>query len=99
MSPDVSNEMLPNAAKCQEYSCYRFWVFKEKPTGGKITPVHPEIPKIHKKAPMPLLYRRVYGDFEPYTSVTPSQTCGEVIWKTENDMGVQLFKLVIILYA
>ena len=67
--------------------------------GVKLPPVHPEIPKIHKKAPMSLLYRRVYGDFEPYTSVTPSQTCGEVIWKTENDMGVQLFKLVIIFYA
>ena len=30
---DVSNEMLLNAAKCQDYSFYRFWVIKGKPTG------------------------------------------------------------------
>ena len=30
--------MLLNAAKCQGQSCNRFWVIKEKPTGGKITP-------------------------------------------------------------
>ena len=29
--------MLLNAAKCQVYSFYRFWVVKGKPTGGKIT--------------------------------------------------------------
>ena len=36
----VSNKMLLNAAKCQEYSFYRFLVIKGKPTGeeGKITP-------------------------------------------------------------
>ena len=28
-----SDEMLPNAAKCQVYSFYRFWVIKGKPTG------------------------------------------------------------------
>ena len=41
---DVSNEMLLNAAKCQDYSFYRCWVIKGKPTwkggGDKITP-HP----------------------------------------------------------
>ena len=42
---DVSNEMLLNAAKCQDYSSYRCWVIKGKPTwkgggGDKITP-HP----------------------------------------------------------
>ena len=31
---DVSNKMLLNAAKCQGYSFYHFWVIKEKPTGG-----------------------------------------------------------------
>ena len=31
---NVSNEMLLNAAECQGYSFYRFWVIKEKPTGG-----------------------------------------------------------------
>ena len=31
---DVFNEMLLNAAKCQGYSFYRFWVIKGKPTGG-----------------------------------------------------------------
>ena len=38
---DVSNKMLLNAAKCQGYSFYRFWVIKEKPAGrgeAKITP-------------------------------------------------------------
>ena len=29
--------MLLNAAKCQVYSFYRFWVVKGKPTAGKIT--------------------------------------------------------------
>ena len=36
--------MLRNAAKCQDYSFYRFWVIKGKPTGGgggggKFTPL------------------------------------------------------------
>ena len=31
----VSNEMLLNAAKCQGYSCYHFWVMKGKPTEGE----------------------------------------------------------------
>ena len=30
--------MLLNAAKCQGYSFYRFWVIKAEPTVGKITP-------------------------------------------------------------
>ena len=30
----VSYKMLLNTAKCQNYSFYRFWVIKEKPTGG-----------------------------------------------------------------
>ena len=34
----VSNETLLNAVKFQGYSFCRFWVIKEKPTGGKITP-------------------------------------------------------------
>ena len=42
----VSNEMLLKAAKCQSYSFYRFWVMKEKPTGGKnyhpFPPCHPD---------------------------------------------------------
>ena len=35
---NVSNEMLLNAAKCQGYSFYGFWVIKGKPkgVGGKI---------------------------------------------------------------
>ena len=35
---NVSNETLLNAVKFQGYSFCRFWVIKEKPTGGKITP-------------------------------------------------------------
>ena len=31
---NVSNKMLLNAAKCQGYSFYRFWVNKGKPTAG-----------------------------------------------------------------
>ena len=37
--------MLLNAAKCQGYSFYVFWVIKGKPTGrrgGKFTPPHPD---------------------------------------------------------
>ena len=30
---DVSNEIILNAAKCRDYSFYRFWVIKGKPTG------------------------------------------------------------------
>ena len=39
----VSNKMLLNAAKCQDYSFYRFWVVNGKPTGGGegITPPLP----------------------------------------------------------
>ena len=33
---NVSNKMLLNAAKCQSYSFYRFWVIKGKPTGGRM---------------------------------------------------------------
>ena len=32
---NISNKILPNAAKCQGNSFYRFWVVKEKPTGGR----------------------------------------------------------------
>ena len=40
----VRNILLLNAAKCQGYSFYHFWVIKGKPTGegGKITP-HPRL--------------------------------------------------------
>ena len=31
---NFSNEMLLNAAKCQSYSFYHFWVTKRKPTRG-----------------------------------------------------------------
>ena len=34
----VSIKMLLNATKCQGYRFYCFWVFKGKPTEGKITP-------------------------------------------------------------
>ena len=33
---NVSNEKSLNAAKCQGYNFYHFWVIKEKPTGGGI---------------------------------------------------------------
>ena len=45
----VSNEMLLNAAKCQGYSFYHFWVIKAKQTGrGKITPpsTHPHTQRL-----------------------------------------------------
>ena len=35
---DFSNEMLLNAAKCQGYSLYCFWVIKAKQTAGKKPP-------------------------------------------------------------
>ena len=40
---NVSNEMLLNAAKCQGYSFYLFWVIKGQPKrgGGKITLLPP----------------------------------------------------------
>ena len=31
----VYNKILLNAEKCQGYNFYRFWVIKEKPTGGE----------------------------------------------------------------
>ena len=44
---NVSNKMLLNAAKCQGYSFYCFWVIKGIPTGrgGKIT--HPPLSPPH----------------------------------------------------
>ena len=41
---NVSNEMLPSAAKCQGYSFYRFWVIREKPTGS--VKLHPHVPHV-----------------------------------------------------
>ena len=41
---NIFNKMLLNAAKCQGYSFYVFWVIKGKPTGGrggKFTPPPP----------------------------------------------------------
>ena len=38
---NVSNRMFVNVAKFQGYSFYRFWVIKEKPTGGKINSLPP----------------------------------------------------------
>ena len=38
---NVSNEMLLNAAKCQSYSFYRFWVIERKPRGGVNYPPPP----------------------------------------------------------
>ena len=43
--------MLLNAAKCQGYSFYRFWVMKRKPTGGgggKIPPPPPPHTHTHR---------------------------------------------------
>ena len=40
-STNVSKEMLLNAAKCQAYSFYHFWVIKEKPTEGCKFPLFP----------------------------------------------------------
>ena len=33
LGPNNSNKLLLNAAKCQGYSFYRFWVIKGKPAG------------------------------------------------------------------
>ena len=41
LGTNISNKMLLNASKCQDYSFYHFWVIKSKPTvgeGGKIPP-------------------------------------------------------------
>ena len=38
LGTNVFKEKLLNAAKCQGYSYYGFWVIKEKLTGGKIIP-------------------------------------------------------------
>ena len=35
---NTSNKTLVNAAKCQDYSFYHFWVIKGKPTGGDPPP-------------------------------------------------------------
>ena len=44
---NVSNKMLLNAAKCQSYSFYRFWVTKGKPTGQ--VKVHPPPSPTHEQ--------------------------------------------------
>ena len=31
---NISNKMLQHAAKCQDYSCYHFWVIKKNQQGG-----------------------------------------------------------------
>ena len=50
---NVSHEMLLNAAKCQAYSFYCFWEFKEKPTEGVgSSPFPPRIELKTKKAIM-----------------------------------------------
>ena len=57
----VSNKMLLNAAKCQGYSFYRFWVIKEKPTGrGEgITPHNTQIRvKMCQKSFLKSLWKR-----------------------------------------
>ena len=43
---NVTNRMLLNVAKFQVHSFYRFWVIKEKPTGGggvKYPPIPPRL--------------------------------------------------------
>ena len=50
LGTNVSNKLLLNAAKCQGYSFYRFWVIKGKPTGmggSKNTPSL--LPRLVKK--------------------------------------------------
>ena len=40
---NISNQMLLNAAKCQDYRFYRFWVIKGKTTeGAKLPPSNPD---------------------------------------------------------
>ena len=46
---NVSAEMLLNAAKCQGYSLYRFWVIKGNQQGSKITPPPPTTTQIRVK--------------------------------------------------
>ena len=46
---DVSNKMLLNAAKCQGYSFYRFWVVQRKPKGGGGRSNYPTPTKIRVK--------------------------------------------------
>ena len=45
---NVSNKILLNTAKCQDYSFYHFWVIKEKPTGiGYYPPATWWMQKLH----------------------------------------------------
>ena len=53
---NVSNEILLNAVKCQDYSFYRFWVIEGKPTGeweggggGVKSHPLPRLESIHKE--------------------------------------------------
>ena len=41
---NVSNKILRNTAKCQDYSFYRFWVIKGKPAGGMVRVVELSLP-------------------------------------------------------
>ena len=60
-----SDEMSLNAAKCQDYSFYCFWVIEGNPTGGKIT------------TPSPQIRVRFYSYF-PFNLVLPHQNQWDV---------------------
>ena len=49
LGTNVSNEMLLNAAKCQGYSIYYFWVIKGEPTGGRGVKLFPPGPRLGLK--------------------------------------------------
>ena len=76
---NVSDKMLLNTEKCQDYSFYCFWVIEGKPTGGKITPVHTQI-RVNKVTvlnsdPGTDVFLRIFGIFKDVFYRTPLVDC------------------------
>ena len=76
---NVSNQMLLNAAKCQGYSFYRFWVIKGKPTGDLILHIYlyatAEMKKwtmevsINRKSSSLMLWEKLSGVFRTLPNI------------------------------
>ena len=76
---NVSNQMLLNAAKCQGYSFYRFWVIKGKPTGDVILHIYlyatAEMKKwtmevsINRKSSSLMLWEKLSGVFRTLPNI------------------------------
>ena len=74
---NISNKMWQNAAKCQGYSFYSFWVNKTKPTGGGDYP------------PAPRLGLRYYTTFKMRKFQSLSVSHPDAFWYHLSGIGAQ----------